>query len=55
MNEQELIAAVRPAGRYEVVTREDGSYIVIPVPIEAILMTRESLKQYAERFRNPDN
>lgn len=28
MNEQELIAAVRPAGRYEVVSREDGSFVV---------------------------
>lgn len=41
MNEQELIAAVRPAGRYEVVSREDGSFVVIPVPAEAILITRK--------------
>lgn len=55
MNEQELIAAVRPAGRYEVVSQEDGSFIVIPIPLEAILITPESLQQIAERFRNPDN
>ncbi|HGV0045885.1 TPA: hypothetical protein ACNFPT_004183 [Enterobacter ludwigii] len=55
MNEQELIAAVRPAGRYEVVSQEDGSFIVIPIPLEAIIITRESLQQIAERFRNPDN
>ncbi|WP_193749777.1 hypothetical protein [Enterobacter cancerogenus] len=55
MNEQELIAAVRPAGRYEVVSLEDGSFTVIPIPVEAILITRESLQQHAERFRKPDN
>ncbi|WP_409249262.1 hypothetical protein [Enterobacter hormaechei] len=55
MNEQELIAAVRPAGRYEVVTDDDGSFIVIPIPIDAILITRESLLQHADRFRNTDN
>ncbi|WP_336212089.1 hypothetical protein [Enterobacter sp. P82] len=55
MNEQELIAAVRPAGRYEVVTRDDGSFIVIPIPLEAILITRESLEHHSERFRNTDN
>ncbi|MFB4497077.1 hypothetical protein ACE3K9_13135 [Enterobacter hormaechei subsp. steigerwaltii] len=55
MNEQELIAAVRPDGRYEVVSLEDGSFVVIPIPLEAMLITRESLQQYAERFRNHDN
>lgn len=55
MNEQELIAAVRPVGRYEVVSQEDGSFIVIPVPAEAILITREALRQCLERFRNLDN
>ena len=55
MNEQELIAAVRPAGRYEVVSLDDGSFIVIPLPVEAILITRESLQQHAERFLNNDN
>ncbi|HGL4645151.1 TPA: hypothetical protein ACKFAT_003471 [Enterobacter hormaechei] len=55
MNEQELIAAVRPVGRYEVVSQEDGSFIVIPIPLEAMLITRESLQQIAERFRNSDN
>lgn len=55
MNEQELIAAVRPVGRYEVVSQEDGSFVVIPVPAEAMLITREALRQCLERFRNLDN
>ncbi|MER1491499.1 hypothetical protein [Enterobacter cloacae] len=55
MNEQELIDVVRPAGRYEVVTRDDGSFIVIPIPLEAILISRETLQQHAELFRNTDN
>ncbi|WP_456071505.1 hypothetical protein [Enterobacter quasiroggenkampii] len=55
MNEQELIATVRPVGRYEVVSQEDGSFVVIPVPAEAMLITREALRQWLECFRNPDN
>lgn len=55
MDEQELIAAVRPVGRYEVVSQEDGSFVVIPVPAKAMLITREALLQWLERFRNHDN
>ncbi|WP_164971831.1 hypothetical protein [Lelliottia nimipressuralis] len=55
MNDLELVAAVRVAGRYEVVTREDGSHVVIPIPQDAILTTAEMHQQCMEFFRNPDN
>ena len=55
MNDLELVAAVRVAGRYEVVTREDGSHVVIPIPRDAILTTAEMHQQCMEFFRNPDN
>ncbi|KAF6589136.1 hypothetical protein G9G39_22425 [Cronobacter sp. EKM101R] len=42
MNEKELIAALSVPGCYEVVTREDGSFVVIPIPPDVILISWEA-------------
>ncbi|QXC18469.1 hypothetical protein [Citrobacter braakii] len=42
MKEKELLAVISLPGRYEVITREDGSFIVIPVPPDAILISNDS-------------
>ncbi|EHK2735723.1 hypothetical protein ACQLSH_003157 [Salmonella enterica] len=50
MNEHELLAIIRITGRYEVVTRDDGTFVVNPLPPESILITRESHYQCMEHF-----
>lgn len=50
MNEPELLAAIRFIGRYEVVTCEDGKFVVIPLSPESLLITRESHGQCRECF-----
>lgn len=42
MNEKELIAAIALPGHYEVITLNNGTFIVIPLPPGAILIDRES-------------
>lgn len=42
MNEKELLAVINIPGRYEVISRDDGSFIVIPVPPDAILVSNDS-------------
>ncbi len=42
MNVQELIAALSVSGSYEVITLENGEFIVTPLPPDAILISKES-------------
>ena len=51
MNNQELLSAVSIAGRYEVITRLDGSFMVLPIPHNAVIILIESHKQCIERYR----
>lgn len=50
MNEKELLAVISLPGRYEVVAKDDGSFIVIPVPSDAILIDNQSHIQSATHF-----
>ncbi|WP_255430872.1 hypothetical protein [Raoultella sp. 10-1] len=40
MNIEELLQFITIVGRYEVITSLDGTYAVIPIPAEAILITK---------------
>lgn len=50
MNEQELLVIIRITGRYEVVTREDRTFVVTPLPPESLMITPESHPQCQEYF-----
>ncbi|EDU0501637.1 hypothetical protein AH715_003439 [Salmonella enterica subsp. enterica] len=51
MNIDEMISLIRFPGRYEVITRKDGSFVVIPLHAESVLITRESHQDCIEFFR----
>lgn len=53
MNIEELLQFITIVGRYEVITSLDGTYAVIPIPAEAILITKESHQQLSTHFK-PD-
>ncbi|EHS6039235.1 TPA: hypothetical protein SI633_000017 [Escherichia coli] len=51
MTEMELLAIISLPGRYEVITRSDGSFIVIPVSDSAIIIDYESHIDSVNYFR----
>lgn len=50
MNEKELVAALSVPGSYEVTTRENGEFIVTPLPSDAILISKESHADSVSHF-----
>lgn len=50
MNEKELLAIIKLSGRYEVITLDDGTFIIIPIPPGAILIEYKSHAESVEHF-----
>ncbi|ELN2576680.1 hypothetical protein RY966_002399 [Enterobacter kobei] len=51
MNEMELINFLRGVARCEVVRQDDGTFIAMPIPEGALLVTREVHEESVEFFR----
>ncbi|EMH2789383.1 hypothetical protein V6G07_004774 [Escherichia coli] len=50
MNDKELIAALSVPGNYEVIVLENGEFIVMPLPPDVILITKESNADSVSHF-----
>ncbi|EEY6226390.1 TPA: hypothetical protein HMT71_14025 [Escherichia coli] len=50
MNDKELIAALSVPGNYEVIVLENGEFIVMPLPSDVILITKESHADSVSHF-----
>lgn len=51
MNEMELVNFLRGIGRCEVVRQADGTFIAIPIPEGAILVTMSAHEENMEFFQ----
>ncbi|HEI2481748.1 TPA: hypothetical protein SI510_001853 [Escherichia coli] len=50
MNDKELIVALSVPGNYEVIVLENGEFIVMPLPPDVILITKESHADSVSHF-----
>ncbi len=50
MNVKELIVVLSLPGHYEVITLENGEFIVTPLPPDAILISKESHADSVSHF-----
>lgn len=50
MNDKELIAALSVPGNYEVIVLENSEFIVMPLPSDVILITKESHADSVSHF-----
>lgn len=50
MNDKELITALSLPGHYEVITLENGEFIVTPLPPDAVLISKESHTDSVSHF-----
>ena len=50
MNDKELIATLSVPGSYEMITFENGDFVVIPLPPDAILISKEAHMDSVSHF-----
>ncbi|WP_368750279.1 hypothetical protein [Klebsiella aerogenes] len=54
MNEQELIAAISCAGRYEVISNGAGEYVCIPIATGAMVIPADAHEECKTFFRSSE-